>query len=111
MDEKQGVGALSLRPILNDERVGIYQDKNNHLHVYFCGFYRCVLSYGFFKDAEVSFFETDDFLEIRSAGQGIMRFPIPHTLTIEDVEDEWPDVIGGDDGERTNSTSGGVVRT
>lgn len=114
--EQAGVGPVALQQVLKDERVAVYQDPRKHLHIYYCGFYRAVMSFGFFRDAEVSLFETDDFLEIRSMGQGIMRFPMAHDLhePVENVADEeWPDHFGsGEDyGKSTDSSSGSALRT
>jgi hypothetical protein len=81
---------IELREMLRDDRVVVFQDELNHIHLYYNGFYRAVIGKGFWREAELSLFETDDFLEVRSAGQGIMRFPLAHDLP---EEDEWPDVV------------------
>lgn len=77
-----------LKLITKGKRVELYRDPRSHIHVYYDGIYRFVMSAGFFRDAEASFHEADGYLEIRQAGIGIIRIPLKADLQI------WPEIIG-----------------
>jgi hypothetical protein len=83
---------MEMKRLVKIGKVEILRDNNGHLHVYYNRYYRCVISAGFFRDAQISFVEEDDYLELQSMGQGVMRFPLNNTVEFE--EDSYAKLLG-----------------
>jgi hypothetical protein len=85
------VVTMEMKRLVKIGKVEILRDNNGHLHVYYNGFYRCVIGAGFFRDAEISFVEEDEYLEVQSMGQGIIRFPLSNVVLFE--EDSYEQLL------------------
>lgn len=68
------------------DRVVVLQDSEGHLHFYYDDVYRMVIALGFWREAELEFRDAGDMLHISSAGQDIIRVPLPFDVALPEIE-------------------------